>query len=78
LIGNQTPSQIPNYIKAGSLQGLRRLMLLNNTRKSAWHKYFDIKYVNEGLKTYWIAWYYENIDDKSIDEQSEELSDASE
>jgi len=36
-------------------------MLLNNTNRGAYIKYFDINFIKEGAKGYWIAWYYSDI-----------------
>lgn len=47
---------IPNFITAASPRALRRLMLLNNRRLGAWHKY-DIQFVNGK----WFAWFHEDI-----------------
>ena len=52
---------IPNFVKAGSPQGLRRSMLSNNARLSAYVQYFDIQFINEAGRSYWIAWYFEPI-----------------
>jgi len=46
---------IPNFIKAKSEIGLRRLMLEINLKNQAMHKFFDIQYVNG----YWYAWFYQ-------------------
>ena len=50
-------SRIPNYLKASSPIGLRRLMLRNNIRLGAQVSYFQI--VFDG--TEWIAWFYEEV-----------------
>lgn len=47
---------IPNFLIASTPRALRRLMLLNNYRLGAWHKY-DIQFVNNK----WYAWYHEDI-----------------
>lgn len=44
---------IPNYIKASSPQGLRRLMFKTQLRDSMQYTFFDITY-SEG---FWFAWY---------------------
>lgn len=49
---------IPNFIRARSPQGLRRLMLLTNARYGAWVQYQDIQFVNGE----WIAWYHAPLD----------------
>lgn len=54
-------NQIPNFITAGSPLGLRRQMLKNNVRLGAFVRYFDITYVTEEKKSYWVAWFYEDV-----------------
>jgi hypothetical protein len=66
-----SPYTYPNFIKAGSLIGLRRLMLLNNLRLGGHVNYFDISQSKEGTRTYWIAWFFER--EKN---QMKALSDA--
>ena len=54
---------IPNFIKAGSPQGLRRLMLLNNARLKSFVNYFNIsQYTDEKGQLTFIAWYFEEIE----------------
>ena len=48
-------TSIPNYLVAGDLKTLRRLMLLNNAKLNAHVQYFDIQ--NVGGK--WYAFYYD-------------------
>lgn len=55
-----TSLRIPNFLTAGSAIGLRRLMLLNNTKKAKQYNYFDIQFVSGK----WFAWYY---DDEAIE-----------
>jgi hypothetical protein len=43
-------------LTASSPQGLRRLMLLNNKKRGAWHNY-QIMFV-EGK---WVAWYHTEV-----------------
>jgi hypothetical protein len=50
-------NNIPNFLKAKSPQGLRRLMLLNNVKSVIQYTYHDIQFVNGD----WYAWYYEPI-----------------
>ena len=50
-------SNIPNFIKATSPMGLRRLMLLNSAKLGMQIKYYDIQYVVEEKSSYWIAWF---------------------
>lgn len=52
---------IPNFLRASSPQGLRRVMLSNNARLGAMVQYFSIQQVTDRNKSYWIAWYYEDI-----------------
>jgi hypothetical protein len=47
---------IPNFIVASSPLGLRRLMLLNNSKHGMWFKY-DIQFVNGK----WYAWYHADV-----------------
>ena len=59
---------IPNYLAAGSPQGLRRLMLLNNTKKGIVFVY-KITFANGK----WYAWYND-----SYEAMTSEVSDVSE
>jgi hypothetical protein len=61
-----TPKQIPNFITAASPLGLRRQMLKTNARLGMFVKYFDITFVTEKSKSYWVAWFYEDIDFKDV------------
>jgi len=61
-------SAIPNFVKAGSPQGLRRSMLMNNARLGAMVHYFDIQTYTENNKTIWIAWYFENMETLSTND----------
>lgn len=45
--------EIPNYIKAASPQGLRRLMFEAQKRDSMQYHFFNIQYANGS----WFAWY---------------------
>lgn len=45
--------EIPNYIKAASPIGLRRLMLETQRRDSMQYNFFDIQFANG----FWFAWY---------------------
>ena len=49
--------RIPNYITARSQQGLRRLMLLKNTKEGKEFHYFDIQRVGSE----WVAWFYADL-----------------
>jgi hypothetical protein len=51
-------SFLPNYLRARSPQGLRRLMLLNNIKRGLQVSYFNIQFVNG----YWFAWYNIEVD----------------
>lgn len=51
-------STIPNYLKARSLVGLRRLMLRNNARHGCYFPYFDIQFV----QGYWYAFFFQSIE----------------
>jgi hypothetical protein len=52
--------RIPNFLTAGTPQGLRRKMLLNNLKNAKQFNYFDIQFANGK----WFVWYFEreNID----------------
>jgi len=52
------PGQIPSFIKAKSPAGLRRIMLLNNTKHSKTFQYFSIQFVEKE----WFAWFYLDMD----------------
>lgn len=49
---------VPNFLRAASPQGLRRLMLLNNIRKGKKHYYFDF---TETTKGEWLCWFEEEV-----------------
>jgi hypothetical protein len=59
------PTAIPNFITAVTPMGLRRLMLLTNARLGARVSYFDIQYVEMNGRKQWVAWFYENMDDRT-------------
>jgi hypothetical protein len=67
------PTAIPNFITAASPMGLRRLMFMTNARLGARVSYFDIQYVEMNGRKQWIAWFYENMDDRTA---LKELGDA--
>ena len=48
----QTSATIKRYLKAKSERGLERAMLINNTKRSAYHNYHI---VHDGKN--WFAWY---------------------
>lgn len=52
-------SLIPDFLKARSPQGLRRLMFLKNTKDGKQYNYFSIQFVGDG----WVAWYYRDLAD---------------
>lgn len=53
---------IPAYITAGSLIGLRRLMFITNAKYGAQLKYFDIsQFTDERGKRSWVAWFYVDL-----------------
>jgi hypothetical protein len=67
---------IPNYLVASTPLGLRRLMLLNNRKQSAYLEY-DIMFVNGR----WYAWYIADIaalqnSDDPITMQAQKESDG--
>lgn len=54
----QSPiDRVPQYLAAGSPEGLRRLCLRNNLKKGRYYNYFAIQFVNGK----WYAWYYEDL-----------------
>jgi hypothetical protein len=52
---------IPNFVKAASPLGLRRLMLLTAAKLGGQVTYYSIQHVNEGRAKYWIAWFNHEI-----------------
>ena len=61
-------SIIPDFLKARSPQGLRRLMFLKNMKDGKQYKYFAIQFA-EGS---WVAWFYRDLDE-SINGGIEEI-----
>lgn len=57
---------IPQFVSAGSPQGLRRAMLLANARAGAFHKFFGVQFVNGK----WYAWYYAPVTDQDVEKMS--------
>lgn len=56
-------SLIPNYIKAGTPEGLRLLMYKTNAKHGLQLQYFDIQQITDGNgKFSWIAWFYINLE----------------
>jgi len=49
-------SNVPNYVKARSPEGLRRAMLRNNVRIGMQLVYHSIQFTNGE----WVAWFYED------------------
>lgn len=62
-------AHIPNFLVARSPQGLRRLCLLNNTKKGAVFNY-QISFANGR----WFAWYLDT--DKSLTDEIIKGSEA--
>lgn len=61
---------VPNYIKATSPQGLRRLMYNVQLKDKMQYKFFDISFVDGN----WFAWYfYEPKTDTAKLEAAKEL-----
>jgi len=54
---------IPNYLKARSPQGLRRLMFQKNLKDGKQYNYFSVEFVNAPKDPHWVAWFYEDITD---------------
>ena len=59
---------IPNFIRAKSPQGLRRLMRRNNLRRRGFVQYNIIFVESEKL---WYAWYYLNEEKMTVEEKAE-------
>ena len=66
-------TRIPSFLKARSPQGLRRLMLLNNTNNATFYQYFDIQFVGG----FWFAWFYKDVGQDDIKIIEEKDTDAS-
>ena len=47
---------VPNYVKASSPLGLRRLMFVVQARDSMQYNFFNISFVNGA----WYAWYFQD------------------
>lgn len=56
--------KIPNFVKAKTPSGLRRLMFENNMRKNVQYVYHAIQFASG----YWYAWYYEEIKASEVDD----------
>lgn len=56
--GQSLLTHIPNALTAKTLNGLRRSMFLNNIKYRAYHRYFDIQFVNGK----WYAFYIREDD----------------
>lgn len=52
------------FVRARSPLGLRRAMLLQNAKAGAFHKYFDIQFVNGD----WYAWFFKDVSGEDIDQ----------
>lgn len=46
---------VPNYVKASSPLGLRRLMFVVQSKDSMQYNFFNISFVNG----FWYAWYFQ-------------------
>lgn len=60
-------TKVPSFIKARSLAGLRLACLKNNVRLGGFVNYFSIQRVTEGNVTYWVAFFYESVDNDLVD-----------
>lgn len=49
-------NHVPNFLRASSSTGLRRLMLINNRKHKGFVKYFNIQWVDNEER--WYAWYF--------------------
>jgi hypothetical protein len=67
-VGNSL--RIPNFLTAGTPQGLRRLMLLNNIKNAKQYNYFDLQFVNGK----WFVWYFESENIDGLLNQKESIS----
>lgn len=61
---------IPAFVTARSPLGLRRAMLINNAKAGAFHRYFDIQFV----QGQWYAWFFKEVgaDDVSVLDESDQ------
>lgn len=59
-IGNSL--RVPMFLAAPTRDGLVRLMLSNNVKKSKEHKYFDISFDGKN----WVAWFLDEIDVRKV------------
>ena len=66
----QTSATIPRFIKARTARALERLMLLNNAKRKAFHKY---EIVFDGKE--WFAWFYVDISNTYNTEAKEILGE---
>lgn len=57
---------IPQFVTARSPLGLRRAMLMANSKAGAFHKFFDIQFVSGR----WYAWYYAPVTDMDIEQMA--------
>ena len=60
-MGENRPASIPNFVRGRSPQGLRRAMLTNNARLGSFVHYFNIQFVALQKDAYWVAWFFEPI-----------------
>lgn len=56
--------KVPSFIKARTLSGLRLSCLKNNIRLGGFVNYFSIQRVTEGSESYWVAFYYDSMEDQ--------------
>lgn len=63
---------IPDFIKARSPAGLRRLMFQNNLKDGKQYNYFSIQFASGS----WVAWYYRDLRD-NFTGQVERIMEAS-
>lgn len=56
--------KVPNFIKARSLAGLRLACLKNNIRLGGFVNYFSIQRVTEGKESFWVAFYYDTLENE--------------
>lgn len=60
------PQVVPNFVKASSLLGLRRLMLMNNLKLGGYVNYFQINQIDDAGKKVWVAWFYEHLPSNDV------------
>lgn len=60
---------IPNFLRASTASGLRRLMAINNRKHSGFIKYFDFQYIEKEGR--WYVWYFVS---EELDQLAETLT----